>query len=155
MSELKDRIQVDLVAAMKARDDLTRSTLRMVMTAIQTEQVAGASARELDDTEVLTVLNREVAKRRDSAEAYTAGSRPELAAKELAEVEVLQRYLPAALTEAELDALVAEEVAAAADQLGAAPTMKQLGLVIKAVNARAAGRAEGAKVAAKVKAALA
>lgn len=155
MSELKDRIQADLVAAMKARDDLTRSTLRMVMTAIQTEQVAGASARELDDDEVLAVLNREVAKRRDSAEAYTAGRRPELAAKELAEVEVLQRYLPAALTDEELDALVTEEIAAAATQLGSAPTMRQMGLVIKAVNARAAGRAEGAKVAAKVKAALA
>ncbi|MCL4722625.1 MAG: GatB/YqeY domain-containing protein [Gammaproteobacteria bacterium] len=155
MSELKDRIQADLVAAMKARDDLTRSTLRMVMTAIQTAQVAGATARELDDDEVLAVLNREVAKRRDSAEAYTAGRRPELAARELAEVEVLQRYLPAALTDEELDVLVAEEVAAAAAQLGATPTMKQMGLVIKAVNARVAGRAEGAKVAAKVKAALA
>lgn len=154
MSELKDRIQADLVAAMKARDDLTRSTLRMVMTAIQTAQVASATARELGDDEVLAVLNREVAKRRDSAEAYTAGRRPELAAKEMAEVEVLQRYLPVALTDEELDALVAEEVTAAADQLGAAPTMKQMGLVIKAVNARVAGRAEGAKVAAKVKAAL-
>ena len=155
MGELKDRLQADLVAAMKARDDLTRSTLRMVMTAIQTEQVAGAQARELSDPEVLAVLNREVAKRRDSAEAYTAGSRPELAARELAEVAVLQRYLPAALTDAELDELVAAVVAAAAGQLGAQPTMKQLGLVIKAVNARAAGRAEGAKVAAKVRAALA
>jgi len=154
MSELKDRLQADLVAAMKSRDDLTRSTLRMVMTAIQTEQVAGAAARELSDPEVLAVLNREVAKRRDSAEAYTAGRRPELAQKELAEVAVLQRYLPAALTEAELDQLIAEEVAAAAAQLGGQPTMKQLGLVIKAVNARVAGRAEGAKVAAKVRAAL-
>ena len=155
MGELKDRLQADLVAAMKARDDLTRSTLRMVMTAIQTEQVAGAQARELSDPEVLAVLNREVAKRRDSAEAYTAGKRPELAARELEEVAVLQRYLPAALTEAELDELVAAEVAAAADQRGAQPTMKQMGQVIKAVNARAAGRAEGAKVAAKVRAALA
>jgi hypothetical protein len=101
------------------------------------------------------VLNREVAKRRDSAEAYTAGHRPELAAKELSEVEVLQRYLPTALTDDELDAIVAEEVSAAAASIGGAPTMKQMGLVIKAVNARAAGRAEGAKVAAKVKAALA
>lgn len=154
MSELKDRLQADLVAAMKAKDDLVRSTLRMAMSAIQTEQVAGKEARELSDAEVLAVLNREVAKRRDSAEAYTAGNRPELAAKELSEVDVLQRYLPAALGDDELDAIVAEEVAAAASQLGEAPTMRQLGLVIKAVNARAAGRAEGAKVAAKVKAAL-
>ena len=154
MSELKDRLQADMVAAMKAHDELTKSTLRMAVAAIKNEQVAGAEARELSDDEVLAVLNREVSKRRDSAEAYTAGNRPELAAKELAEIEVLQRYLPAALTDAELDAIVAEEVAAAAAQLGAAPTMKQMGLVIKAVNARAAGRAQGAVVAAKVKAAL-
>ncbi|MCB0913647.1 MAG: GatB/YqeY domain-containing protein, partial [Propionibacteriaceae bacterium] len=126
----------------------------MAVAAIKNEQVAGTEARELSDDEVLAVLNREVSKRRDSAEAYTAGNRPELAAKELAEIEVLQRYLPAALTDAELDAIVAEEVAAAAAQLGAAPTMKQMGVVIKAVNARAAGRAQGAVVAAKVKAAL-
>nr|WP_300141211.1 GatB/YqeY domain-containing protein [Propionicimonas sp.] len=155
MSEFSDRLQADLVAAMKAHDELTKSTLRMAVAAIKNEQVAGKQARELSDAEVLGVLNREVAKRRDSAEAYTAGNRPELAAKELAEVEVLQRYLPAALTDAELDAIVAEEVATAAAQLGSAPTMRQMGLVIKAVNARAAGRAEGATVAAKVKAALA
>lgn len=154
MSELKDTIQADMVAAMKAHDELTKSTLRMAVAAIKNEQVAGSEARELSDDEVLAVLNREVAKRRDSAEAYTAGHRPELAEKELAEIEVLQRYLPAALTDAELDAIVAEEVAAAAAGLGAAPTMKQMGLVIKAVNARAAGRAQGATVAAKVKAAL-
>jgi uncharacterized protein YqeY len=155
MSEFSDRLQADLVAAMKAHDELTKSTLRMAVAAIKNEQVAGKEARELSDAEVLGVLNREVAKRRDSAEAYTAGNRPELAEKELAEIEVLQRYLPAALTDAELDAIVTEEVAAAAAQLGSAPTMRQLGLVIKAVNARAAGRAEGATVAAKVKAALA
>lgn len=154
MGELKARLKVDLVVAMKAGDVLTKSTVRMALSALQTEEVAGDRARELSVAEEQAVLNREVAKRRDSAEAYSEGHRPELAEKELAEVEVLQRYLPAVLTEAELDAVVAEEVAAAADQLGAAPTMKQMGLVIKAVNARAAGRAEGAKVAAKVRAAL-
>ena len=155
MSELSDRLHTDLVIAMKAREQLTLSTLRMSIAAIMNEQVAGKEARVLTEAEVVTVLNREVAKRRDSAEAYTTGNRPELAAKELAEVEILQRYLPTALTDAELDAIVAEEVSAAAAGLGAAPTMKQMGLVIKAVNGRAAGRAEGAKVAAKVKAALA
>ncbi len=155
MSELKDRLQADMVAAMKAHDELTKSTLRMAIAAVKNEQVAGAAARELDDAGVVAVLNREVAKRKDSAEAYTAGNRPELAEKELAEVGVLQRYLPADLTEAELDAIVAEEVEAAAAQLGSAPTMRQMGLVIKAVHARAAGRADGATVAAKVKAALA
>lgn len=154
MTTLSEQLQNDLVAAMKARDDLTRSTLRMAVSAIRNEAVAGKSARVLTEPEVIAVLNREVAKRRDSAEAYTAGNRPELAARELAEVEILQHYLPAGLTDAELDAIVAEEVAAAAADLGSAPTMRQMGLVIKAVNTRAAGRAEGAKVAAKVKAAL-
>jgi len=149
MSELSDRLQTDMVTAMKARDAATLSTLRMTIAAIKNEQVRGLEARVLSEVEVVGVLNREVAKRRDSAEAYTAGNRPELAAKELQEVEVLQRYLPTALTDDELDAIVAEEVSAAAASIGGAPTMKQMGLVIKAVNARAAGRAEGAKVAAK------
>ncbi len=127
----------------------------MAIAAVKTEQVAGDEARELSDSEVQAVLNREVAKRRDSAEAYTAGNRPELAQKELAELEVLQRYLPAALTEDELDQIVAEEVSKAAEQLGGEVTMRQMGQVIKAVNARTAGRAVGSVVAAKVKAALA
>lgn len=155
MAELKDRLRADRVTAMKARDELAKNTLGMALSAIQVEEVAGEVARELTDDEVLKVLTREVAKRKDSAEAYTAGNRPELAEKELAEAAVLQAYLPAALTEAELDAIVAGEVAAAAAELGAAPTMKQMGQIIKAVNARAAGRAEGATVAAKVRAALA
>ena len=112
-------------------------------------------ARELSDAEVTTVLRREAAKRKDSAQAYAEGNRPELAAKESAEADVLQRYLPAALDEAELDAIVAEEVSAAAAALGEPLGMKQLGGIIKAVNARTAGRADGAAVAAKVKAALA
>ncbi len=154
MSELSQQIQADMVAAMKAHDDLTRSTLRMVISAIKTEQVAGESARDLTDDEVIAVLNREVAKRRDSAESYTSGNRPELAAKELAEIEVVQRYLPADLTEAEVDTIISEEIAAVAAQTGAQPSMKQMGLVMKAVTARVNGRAEGAKVAAKVRAAL-
>lgn len=154
MSELSQQIQADMVAAMKAHDDLTRSTLRMVISAIKTEQVAGDSARELTDDEVISVLNREVAKRRDSAESYTSGNRPELAAKELAEIEVVQRYLPADLTEAEVDGIIADELAAVAAQTGSQPSMKQMGLVMKGVTARVNGRAEGAKVAAKVRAAL-
>ncbi len=116
MSELSDRLQTDLVTAMKAHDAVTLSTLRMTIAAIKNEQVAGKEARVLSEAEVVQVLNREVAKRRDSAEAYTAGNRPELAAKELSEVEVLQRYLPTALTDAELDAIVAEEVSVGSGQ---------------------------------------
>jgi uncharacterized protein YqeY len=155
MSELSQRIQADMVAAMKSGDDLTRSTLRMVIAAIQTESVAGDQARELSDAEVETVLNREVAKRRDSAQAYTAGNRAELAAKELAEVDVLQRYLPTPLTEAEVDELIAAAIAEVSAQVGGAPTMKQMGQVMKLVTAAVAGRAEGGPVAAKVRAALA
>lgn len=155
MSELAQQIQADMVASMKAHDDLTRSTLRMAISAIKNEQVAGKQARELTDADVVIVLNREVAKRRDSAEAYTSGNRPELAAKELAEIEVLQRYLPAALSDAELDVLIANALAQAEAQLGAKPTLKQMGVVMKTVTAEVAGRAEGGKVAAKVKAALA
>ncbi|MBA3021248.1 GatB/YqeY domain-containing protein [Propionicimonas sp.] len=155
MSELAQQIQADMVASMKAHDDLTRSTLRMAISAIKNEQVAGKQARELTDSDVVIVLNREVAKRRDSAEAYTSGNRPELAAKELAEIEVLQRYLPAALSDAELDVLIANALAQAEAQLGAKPTLKQMGVVMKTVTAEVAGRAEGGKVAAKVKAALA
>ncbi|MDQ7992172.1 MAG: GatB/YqeY domain-containing protein [Propionicimonas sp.] len=155
MAELKDRLRADRVVAMKARDELAKNTLGMALTAIQLEEVAGEAARELSDDEVLRVLTREAAKRKDSAEAYAAGNRPELAEKELAEAALLQAYLPAALSEAELDALVAEEVAAAAASLGEKPTMKQMGQVIKAVNARAQGRAEGATIAAKVRSALA
>ena len=83
----------------------------MAIAAIKNEKVAGKAARELSDADEIAVLQREVAKRKDSAQAYTDGNRPELAARELAEVEVLARYLPAPLTDEELDALVAEEVA--------------------------------------------
>jgi len=154
MAGLKDRLKADKVAAMKARDQVARLALDMVLTAIQREEVAGDAARVLTDDEILKVLTREVNSRRDSAEAYTLGRRPELAERELAEAEILQAYLPAALTEDELDALVTEELALAAAGLGEKPTMKQLGQVIKAVNARAQGRADGRTVAAKVREAL-
>lgn len=154
MGSMKTRLKADLVTAMKAKDELTKSTLRMALAAIAVEEVAGKVARDLSEAEELVVLTREVNKRKDSAEAYTAGNRPGLAEKELAEAEILRGYLPAPLTDVELDGLVAAEVAAVATALGAAPTMKQMGQVIKAVNARAQGRAEGAAIAAKVRAAL-
>jgi uncharacterized protein YqeY len=151
MAALKAQLRSDLTTSMKARDTFRTSVLRMVLSAIQTEEVSGTSARELTAEEELAIVGREVRKRKESAELYTAGNRPELAEKELAEVELLGEYLPAALTEAEVDAIVAEEVAG----LGEGASMKQMGQVIKAVNARAKGRAEGSVIAAKVKAALA
>ena len=152
---LEDKLHTDMVAALKARESDLVTTLRMAIGALKNEKVAGKQARELSEAEEVAVLQREVRTRKDSAQAYTDGNRPELAAKELAEAEILARYLPSMLSEAELDAVVAEEVAAAEASAGEKPTMRQMGAIIKAVNGRVAGRAEGASVAAKVKAALA
>lgn len=152
---LEETLHADMIAAMKARDKELTTTLRMAIGALKNEKVAGKQARELTEADEIAVLQREVRTRKDSAEAYTDGGRPELAEKELAEVEMLSKYLPAALSDADLDALVAEEIAAVEAASGEKPTLRAMGAVIKAVNARAAGRAEGAAVAAKVKAALA
>ncbi|MFT3874892.1 MAG: GatB/YqeY domain-containing protein [Propioniciclava sp.] len=152
---LEEKLHGDMVTALKARDGERTTTLRMAIAALKNEKVAGKVARELTEADEIAVLQREVRTRKDSAQAYTDGGRPELAAKELAEAELLGAYLPAALTETELDALVADAVAAAQAASGEKPTMRQMGAVIKAVNAAAAGRAEGGVIAAKVRAALA
>ena len=154
MSELKDRLRADLTASMKARDAVTTGTLRMALAAVTNEEVSGATARDLSDAEVVTVLSREVKKRKEAAEAFDGADRPELAEKERAESAVLARYLPQQLTDDELSTLVAEAVAEVAAATGAAPTMKQMGQVIKAAQARSAGRADGARVAAAVRSAL-
>ncbi|MDR1807586.1 MAG: GatB/YqeY domain-containing protein [Propionibacteriaceae bacterium] len=150
MAELKARLRTDLTAAMKAKEAFATQTLRMALAAIANEEVAGKAARELTDQEEQQVVTREVRKRRESAEVYAGAGRPELAEKEAQEADFLAQYLPAALSDAELDAIVTEEVAKVADA-----TLKQMGPIIKAVNARVQGRAEGAVIAAKVKAALA
>jgi len=155
MAELSDRIQSDMVAAMKSGDVVSRDALRMVLSAFRNEQVAGKTKQQLDDATELRLLTKEVAKRRESSEIYATNGRPELAAKEDAEITVLQRYLPAELGDAELDELVAAAVAAVAADLGETPGPKQMGLVMKIVSPKIAGRADGAKVAAKVRAALA
>ena len=150
MAALKDSLHADLTTAMKARDELTTATLRMVLTAIGNEEVAGKAARELSDDEVLKVITRESKKRREAAEAFTTGGRPDRAERELAEQVVLERYLPAQLGDAELDALVAEAVAEAG-----ASRPQAMGAVMKVVGPKVAGRAEGGRVAAAVKKALA
>lgn len=154
MSELKERLRSDLTAAMKSREAFTTSVLRMVMAAIQTEEVAGKEARELSDAEVQSVLTREVRKRRESAEAYAAGNRPELAEKEAAEADLLAAYLPKGLSDAEVDQIVAKAIAEVAAANGEPATIKQLGQVMKLVTAEVKGRADGGSVAARVKAAL-
>lgn len=155
MAELKARLRADLTTAMKARDTFTTGVLRMALAAVGVEEVAGATARELSDDEVLRVLNREVRKRKEAAEAFDGAGRAEQAKSELAEVDVLSGYLPSQLGDTELTAIVDKAVAAVAEQTGAQPGQRQMGLVMKAVNAEVAGRAEGARVAALVKARLA
>ncbi|GAA2027539.1 GatB/YqeY domain-containing protein [Catenulispora yoronensis] len=150
MTELKEKLRTDLTAAMKGRDELVTATLRMALTAIGNEEVAGKEARQLSDDEVVQVLTREAKKRREAAEAFADGGRPEQAEREKAEGEVLARYLPAQLSDDELSALVAEAIA----ETGAEGP-KGMGLVMKALNPKIAGRAEGGRVAAAVKAALA
>src|SRR5687767_6277127 len=110
MGALKDRLQNDLTSSMRARDELTTATLRMVLTAVGNEEVAGKAARELTDDEVLKVVAREAKKRREAAEAFTGGGRPDRAERELAECAVLETYLPAQLSDDELTALVREAV---------------------------------------------
>lgn len=150
MTALKETLRTDLTAAMKSRDELVTATLRMALTAVGNEEVAGKAARQLSDAEVVQVLTREAKKRREAAEAFENGGRPEQAAREKAEGEVLARYLPAQLTDEELTTLVAEAIA----ETGAEGP-KGMGLVMKVLNPKIAGRAEGGRVAAAVKSALA
>ena len=154
MAELKAQLRADMTAAMKARDSVKLGTLRMALAAINTEEVAGDAARELSDDEVRKVLAREVRKRKEAAEAFAGAGRAEQAASELAEADVLSGYLPAQLSDDELAAAVDAAVAEVTEQLGAAPTIKAMGQVMKAANAKVAGRAEGGRVAALVKARL-
>ncbi|MEO5833262.1 MAG: GatB/YqeY domain-containing protein [Nakamurella sp.] len=154
-STVKERLRADLTTAMKARDDLRKGTLRMVLAAIMTEEVAGTTARELSDAEVMTVLARELKKRKESAEAFDGGGRAELAERERAESAVIAAYLPEPLSDDELAAAVAEALAEVGAAAGSAPTMKQMGQVIKAAQARAAGRADGRRISDAVKSALA
>ena len=146
MAQLKDTIRADLTAAMKARDTLRASTLRMVIAAISNAEVAGKEARELTDDDVIGVLTSEAKKRRESAVAFAEAGRTELAAKERIEEEILMAYLPAQLSDAELTALVAEALAA-----GEFSGPGAMGPAMKAANAAVAGRAEGGRVAAEVR----
>jgi uncharacterized protein YqeY len=152
MSALKDRLQSDLTTAIKARDEVTSATVRMVLTAITNEEVSGKQSRELSDDDVLTVLGREAKKRREAAEAYESASRPELAERELAELAVIARYLPQPLSDAEVDAIVADAVAQVAAT--GASGGQAMGAVMKIVQPAVKGRADGAVIAGKVRAAL-
>ena len=154
MAELKARLQSDLAAAIKNRETVRMASLRMALAAVTTEEVAGDTARELTDDEVQRVLTREVKKRKEAAEAFAGAGRTEQAQAERDESAVLSEYLPAQLADDELESLVAAAVAEVTEQLGEAPGQRQMGQVMKAANAKVAGRAEGGRVAAAVRAHL-
>jgi len=150
VAELKDRLRADLNDAMRARDQVRMRTLRMALTSITNEEVAGATARDLSDEEIVKVLTREARKRREAAEAFGAAGRAEQAAAERAEGDVLADYLPAQLGDDELAALVSSAIT----ETGATG-MKSMGQVMKILTPRVAGRADGGRVAAEVRRPLA
>ncbi len=146
---LKATVQSDLTMAIRDRDQVRAGTLRMALAAVTNEEVAGKQARELSDDEVLKVLAKEAKKRKEAATAFADAGRTELAAKEEAELAVLEGYLPAQLSDEELTAIVDQAIA----DTGASG-MQQMGQVMKAAQTVVAGRAEGGRVAAAVRAGL-
>lgn len=147
---LTARLRADLTTAMKSRDELVTATLRMALAAVQVESVAGSTARELSDDEVLGVIRREAKKRREAAEAFDAAGRGETAARERAEGEVLQAYLPTQLADDELATLVRTAITESGAQ-----GLRDMGKAMKATQSTVAGRAEGGRVAAEVRRQLA
>ncbi len=149
MSDLKATLRGDLTESIRARDAVRSSTLRMALTAISNAEVAGKAHRDLSDDEVVAVVAKEAKKRREASSAYADVGRPELAQAEDAELAVLQEYLPAQLEDTDLDQLAREAV----EEVGAT-SMAQMGQVMKVVQPKVAGRAEGGRIAAAVKRAL-
>jgi uncharacterized protein YqeY len=147
---LKEKLQADLTQAIRSRDEVVSGTVRMLLAAITNEEVAGKAARVLTDTEIITVLSREVKKRREAVEAYTQAKRDDLAGKEKAEAAVIADYLPAQLTEDEIEKLIQDAIA----ETGASGPAG-MGLVMKALQPKIAGKADGGVVSGLVKAALA
>jgi uncharacterized protein YqeY len=147
---LKDSLKHDLTEAMRARDELLLSTIRLCLSAITNEEVSGKEARVLTEAEVIQVLSREAKKRRESAQAFADANRPDRAERENAEGEVIARYLPSPLSETELASLIAD----AMKESGASGPAG-MGLVMKILSPKIAGRADGAAVSAAVRAALA
>jgi hypothetical protein len=147
---LKEKLQNDLTDAMRARDEIRSSTIRMILTSIKNEEVAGKEARELNDAEIITVLSREAKKRREAAEAFDQAGAKDRADQERAEGVVIGEYLPKQLTEDEIKSLIAAAMA----ETGAS-TPAQMGLVMKSLQPRIAGKADGGLVSSLVKAALA
>lgn len=152
MTSLKEQLQADLTTAMKARDEMGSSTLRMVLTAVTNEEVSGKESRVLTDEDVITVLGREAKKRKEAAEAYDSADRAELAQRERDELAVIERYLPEQLSAEDVQAIV--DAAVAQVQAGGASGGAAMGQVMKIVQPQVKGKADGGQVAAMVKSAL-
>lgn len=149
MATLKDRLKTDLTSAMRSRDELRMATIRMALTSITNAEVAGTRARELSDDEVITILTKEAKKRREAAQAFRDGGRSDRAEREDAEAAVLADYLPEPLSDDELARLVDAAIAESG-----AESPRDMGKVMKLVQPQVAGRADGSRVAAAVKARL-
>ncbi|AMW11984.1 glutamyl-tRNA amidotransferase [Streptomyces qaidamensis] len=153
MTTLKSKLQDDLNVAIKERDELRSSTLRLTLAAITKEEVAGKEKRVLSDDEVQKVITREAKKRREAADAFAQGGRTEQAEREKAEGEILAAYLPQQLSDEQLQEIVAQAVEEA--KAAGAEGPRAMGAVMKIVNPKVAGQAEGGRVAAAVKKLLA
>lgn len=149
MAQLKDQLKKDLTDSIKSQNQVVSGTLRMALTAITNEEVSGKESRELSDAEVLSVLTKEAKKRRESVEAYMQANRKDLADKESAELSVLEKYLPAALSEQELEDIIAKAITEATGQ--GATGMKAMGIVMKIIQPQTVGRVDGSLLANKVK----
>ena len=147
---LKEKLQADLTDAIRSRNEVVSGTVRMLLAAINNEEVAGKAAKVLTDAEIITVLSREAKKRREAVEAYTQAKRDDLAGKEKAEAAVIANYLPEQLSEDEIKKLIH----AAITETGAAGAAG-MGLVMKVLQPKIAGKADGGVVSGLVKAALA
>ncbi len=146
---LKEKLQADLTEAIRGRDEVKSGTIRMLLSAITNEEVAGKAAKVLTEAEIITVLSRETKKRREAVEAFTAAKRDDLANKEKAEAAVIAQYLPEQLSEAEIKKMIAEAIT---ETNAAGPA--GMGLVMKVLQPKIAGKADGGVVSALVKAAL-
>ena len=147
---LKEKLQNDLTSSMRARDEVRSSTIRMILTSIKNEEVAGKEARDLSDAEIITVLSREAKKRREAAEAFDQAGAKDRADQERVEGEIIVEYLPAQLSESEIKELIKAAIA----ETGA-NSPAQMGLVMKSLQPKTAGKADGGLVSSLVKAALA
>jgi uncharacterized protein YqeY len=149
MANLKEQLKNDLTQAIKSSNQVVSGTLRMALTAITNQEVSGKEAKQLSDAEVLSVLTKEAKKRQESVEAYLQANRKDLADKESAELVVLEKYLPAALTESEVDEIISKAITQASAQ--GATGMKAMGIVMKIIQPQTAGRFDGTLLANKVK----